>query len=85
MSNEDSAANPARLALARVVAFWPERWGEVERFSEFWRTTYQLNLQARKRLSGAGAHFEKALVLRSLADRLAPMLDEDEAELQSCG
>lgn len=68
-----------------VLMFAPQHWGELDRFQRFWRSTYDFDVTARKRLSGVAGHFYKAAALRSLAKRIAPTLEEDEKQLKETG
>jgi len=70
---------------ANLLHFSPQHWGEVERFTQFWTTTYTFDRMTQKRLRGIVGHFSKAGYLFELAKRLAPNLDVDAAELQERG
>ncbi|MGR7996939.1 hypothetical protein [Xanthobacter sp. ZOL 2024] len=69
----------------RVLMFVPERWGEVDRFLNFYRHTYCFNIRDQRALSGVRAHFQKALRLISLAEKLKPNLQIDRDELEAQG
>jgi len=72
--------------LPNVLTFNPGPWGEVEKFAQFFAQTYpDFKPDTRKAVSGVSAHFNKALVLLSLARKLAPNLVIDAAELQEQG
>jgi hypothetical protein len=68
-----------------LVAFTPERWGEVARFRHFYDHTYKFSDRERRALAGAENHFEKALVLIKLAERLRPNLEIDRDQLETGG
>lgn len=70
---------------ANLLHFSPQHWGEVERFTQFWNTTYSFDRLTQKRLRGIVGHFSKAGYLFQLARRLSPGLDVDETQLQEHG
>jgi hypothetical protein len=74
-----------KRSTAHLVHFSPQHWGEVERFTQFWTTTYTFDRMTQKRLRGIGGHFSKAGYLFQLARRLALNLDLDAAELKEHG
>jgi hypothetical protein len=76
---------PQRLNYT-IRIFAPERWGQVNRFSTFFSASFpDATSIERRAVSGVGNHFRKALVLRSLALRLAPNLSIDQEQLDSRG
>ncbi|KAA0139160.1 hypothetical protein FYZ48_11000 [Gimesia chilikensis] len=70
---------------ANLLYFSPQHWGEVERFTKFWNTTYSFNRLSQKRLRGILGHFNKASHLFQIAKRLEPSLEIDEKHLQEHG
>src|SRR5687768_5194241 len=68
-----------------LIYFAPEHWGTVERFVNFYHSTYQFEWQVSKRLSGIRGNFDKAQRLLRLIQDLAPRIDEDERQLQASG
>lgn len=70
---------------ANLLHFSPQHWGEVERFTQFWTTTYSFDRLTQKRLRGIVGHYSKAGYLFQLAKRLAPNLDLDAAQLKEHG
>ncbi|MBS0296160.1 MAG: hypothetical protein JSR45_07600 [Proteobacteria bacterium] len=65
--------------------FAPEYWGTAERFSKLYQHSYAFRGAEQRAVSGVCAHFDKAITLRSLAEKLAPNLDLDEAEFAEKG
>lgn len=70
---------------ANLLHFSPQHWGEVERFTQFWTTTYSFDHMTQKRLRGIIGHYSKAGYLFQLAKRLAPNLDLDAKQLEESG
>jgi len=70
---------------ANVILFLPEHWGEVDKFSRFWSTTYSFDMHSQKKISGVIGHLSKVNYLTSLARRLSPNLAEDERQLHENG
>jgi hypothetical protein len=70
---------------ANLLHFSPQHWGEVERFTQFWATTYSFDRLTLKRLRGIVGHYSKAGNLCQLAKRLAPNLALDAAQLKEHG
>ncbi len=70
---------------ANLLHFSPQHWGEVERFTQFWTTTYTFDRMTQKRLRGIVGHYSKAGYLFQLAKRLAPNLDLDGKQLKEIG
>jgi hypothetical protein len=70
---------------ARVVSFYPKNWGEVDRFSHFYSTTYKFDERLAGILRGVAGHFHKAIILEELAHSLAPDLKKDREELSAKG
>ena len=68
-----------------LIGFAPEEWDAVRRFGAFYRVTYRFNKVATDALLGIEGRTEKLRVLRGLAERLAPQLVEDQAELDQHG
>lgn len=71
--------------LPSVRVFTPELWGQVDKFSQFYKSTHTFNSDTIKAVSGINGHFQKALTLRNLAKRLEPNLAIDESEIQEKG
>lgn len=68
-----------------LLMFIPEQWGQVERFKRFWSTTYRFDERQQRALAGVEAHFAKAVRLQSLAEKLRPNLEIDQAQLNQRG
>ncbi len=68
-----------------VCVFTPDRWGQVDKFKQFFTSTYDLKPDARKAVAGVDNHFQKALTLRRVAEKLAPNLHLDNEELAQKG
>lgn len=68
-----------------VVKFAPERWGQIDRFISFYFLTAKLTTRHREEIEGVSNHFHKANRLLSVAEAIAPKIDEDENELQTKG
>jgi hypothetical protein len=68
-----------------LLMFAPEQWGQVERFRRFWSTTYIFDERQQRALAGVEEHFVKSLQLRSLAEKLRPNLEIDQAQLDQQG
>ncbi len=67
------------------VSFYPPKWGEVDRFSHFYSTTYKLGERLAGILRGVAGHFHKAIILEELARSIAPDLRKDREELSAKG
>ena len=63
----------------------PQHWGEVERFTQFWSTTYSFDRMTQKRLHGVIGHYRKARYLFQLAERLIPNLALDDKQVEEHG
>ena len=68
-----------------LLHFSPQHWGEVERFIQFWSTTYSFDPITQKRLRGIVGHYSKAGYLFQLAKRLASNLDQDAKQVEEYG
>jgi hypothetical protein len=68
-----------------ILMFVPDQWGEVERFAKLCEGTYRFDAREKRALAGVAQHFEKALIFRSLAERLAPGLRIDRDQLNAQG
>lgn len=71
--------------LPNVLVFWPEAWGEAERFAQLHTATHQFNELERRFVAGVGAHFNKAMTLEALASKLRPNLEIDRQQLEERG
>ncbi len=65
--------------------FAPDRWGELEKFSQFYSSTYRFNHHTRRALSGATNHFHKVMTLFNFAQRIKANLEEDNKEIEQHG
>lgn len=74
------ASTPPKKPIM-LLAFAPERWGQVERFRRLWPSTYKFDLDDIAYVSGVEAHFHKFQVFRGLANELLPKLAKDREEL----
>jgi len=72
-------------SIANVRMFAPEHWGQLERFARFYRGTFDFRDQEKKAVSGAMNHFNKAVILRTLAAKLKPNLEIDLQQLEEKG
>jgi hypothetical protein len=68
-----------------IIAFWPPKWGQVERFQKLYSSTYQFDRRATIALSGVSQHFTKAKHLKDVAHMLLPSLELDNDELKKKG
>lgn len=68
-----------------MPSFAPERWGSLEKFSNFYSGTYKFSESGSRAVTGSINHFHKASILRKLSSKLAPNLDKDEIELKKNG
>lgn len=68
-----------------VLMYAPEQWGEVERFKRFFQESYSFPELERRAVVGVSAQFLDAIRLLSLARKLLPNLDIDEAEMEAQG
>ena len=66
--------------LANVIHFVPNKWGQVQKFANFYRMTYRFSSKADLALSGIMGHFYRYNVLIGLSKRLAPELDKEYKE-----
>ena len=74
-----------KISKKFLLRFTPERWGQVDRFLNFYSTTHRFNKRTNACVSGVVSHFYKALTLQSLANRLRPSLAQDNEQLESEG
>lgn len=65
-----------------VRLFAPENWGEVDRFAHFYSGTFNFSGPEKRAVSGVLNHFNKAIILRNLAVKLAPNLEIDLQQLE---
>jgi hypothetical protein len=68
-----------------LLMFNPQGWGQVTKFAKLHEKTHSFTERDRRALIGVEAHFEKAMRLHRLADRLAPNIEADNAELEARG
>jgi hypothetical protein len=69
-----------------VRTFAPEQWGQLDRFATFFAASFpNAKYVERRAVSGAGNHFRKAMVLRSLAIRMMATLVIDRQQLAEKG
>ncbi|MGP8201905.1 MAG: hypothetical protein ACLQU4_20635 [Limisphaerales bacterium] len=71
--------------LAKVITFAPQTWGEVDRFSHFYSTTYRFDHRIQAALRGIAGHFHKSNLLFDLANSIRPDLKKDREELRIKG
>lgn len=74
---------PEKLPV--LLMFAPERWGEVERFSNLCSASFAFTPLEKRFVSGVTNHFNKALTLEALAVKLRPNLEIDRRELDERG
>lgn len=65
--------------------FAPDRWGELEKLSKFYSSTYQFDHHTGRALSGATNHFHKVMTLFKFAQRIKANLEEDNKEIEQNG
>ncbi len=82
-----SATEPRKRKIDYTVrTFAPEQWGQIDRFAKFFAASFpDAKFAECRAVSGVGNHFRKALVLRSLAMRIAPTLAVDRQQLAEKG
>lgn len=73
------------MKLGTVRIYAPEQWGTLEKFSNFYGTTYAFSETGKRALSGAKNHFRKADTLRNLAHKIVPDLTQEAEELDENG
>jgi hypothetical protein len=71
--------------IPNVITFWPENMGQVERFVLLHGTTFTFTDIEKRFLGGVTAHFNKAITLHSLAQRMKPSLEIDNREMVERG
>lgn len=59
--------------------------GQVDKFKQFYAATYNFKPDAKKAVAGIDNHFQRALTLRRVAEKLAPNLRLDNEELAQKG
>ncbi len=74
-----------KTPTALILYFTPERWGELDRFRNFYSTTHRFDRRTTDRVRGISSHFHKAHTLHSLAVRLRPSLAQDNERLEAEG
>ena len=82
---DPSDERPINPPMPNLLKFTPERWGEVERFGNFYSETYKLDDRERRAMSGISGHFLKARQFHDWALQLAQNLEIDENELNENG
>lgn len=65
-----------------LVRFAPEQWGQIDRFISFYFLTAKPTDLERQAIEGVMNHFHKANRLLSVAQDIAPLIEEDETELR---
>jgi hypothetical protein len=82
-----SAPEPRKRRVDYTVrTFAPEQWSQIDRFATFFNASFpDAKFTERRAVSGVGNHFKKALVLHSLAMRIAPTLAVDRQQLDEKG
>ncbi|MBI2769187.1 MAG: hypothetical protein HYX47_06170 [Burkholderiales bacterium] len=70
---------------ATVRTFVPEQWGEVDFFRLFSGGTHSFSSDTKKAVAGVRNHFEKALTLYRLSQKLQTNLSQDQEELRVKG
>lgn len=75
----------ADIADSKVIVFYPEYWGTLEKFQKFYFNTYHFKRFMQAVVSGSANHFHKAQYLKSIALEISPKLAEDESELEEHG
>lgn len=68
-----------------IIRFAPERWGQVDKFLNFFLIQRPLPNHDRQALEGVKNHFLKATRLLSVANKIASSISEDEKELEEKG
>ena len=82
----ESSVRGSRKTDYSVRTFVPEQWGQIDRFATFFAASFpDAKYVERRAVSGVRNHFRKALVLRSLAMRIAPTLAIDRQQLAEKG
>ena len=71
--------------LPILIYFTPDGWGEVRKFAEFYKTTYELPFNVSSALDGVENHFWRYTALMKLTQEMIPKLAEDEEELHKRG
>jgi len=82
----EGSVNRKRKIDYTVRTFAPEQWGQIDRFATFFAASFpNAKYVERRAVSGAGNHFRKAMVLRSLAIRMMATLAIDRQQLAEKG
>jgi hypothetical protein len=82
----EGSVNRKRKIDYTVRTFAPEQWGQIDRFAAFFAASFpDAKHVERRAVSGAGNHFRKARVLRSLAMRMTATLAVDRQQLADKG
>lgn len=68
-----------------ILMFTPDKWGEVDRFTQLHSGTYKLKPREVRVLSGVRAHFHKGLIFKNIANEMRPNLKIDRVELKKQG
>lgn len=74
---------PEKLPV--LLMFAPDRWGQVERFQNLYSASFNFTPLQKRFVSGVTNHFNKALTLEALAEKLRPNLEIDRRELEEKG
>jgi hypothetical protein len=73
------------MTLPNRVFFDPARWGEVEKFSRFWTTTYNFPPVIGQCIKGSSSHYHRAHTLGRIAFSMSGSMQEELLELEAKG
>lgn len=73
------------MNLPTIVYFNPSRWGELEKFAYFYRSTYSFPNHIIHCVSGTSAHYDRARRLLKIATAMVPSMKDDALELEQKG
>ena len=72
--------------IAETLRFFaPEQWGQVDYFLAFYDKTHNFNARDKRAVGGVRNHFQKAITLIRLAEKLQPNLQKDHDQLENFG
>ena len=85
MADDNPKSAERRMPIEFGVIFAPSTWSAIERFRKFVGPPFKSERDLRKGVNTTAGHLHKFEVLAGLANKLAPTLAEDNAELEERG
>lgn len=68
-----------------LIYFYPQHWGEIDKFVKFSPSTYHFSYNTTKAVSGVLSQIKKSRILLNLAHKLSASLNTEDEEIKSKG